>query len=984
MVAVIGSAGIRVTHITDHLARDIGRDISSAFQEAKIDTDSITRATETIRRHELDLARARQQVAEQQRRLSDAEVELIQLRKAEEPDIDAITAAELRLARAHAEVAVATDRVSASTRKLDEAHRQHALALRVTTQQVTHHHQQTNNLVRSEDAHTRSLRDVAQMFGKLVPNIGGANRVGAAFGGVLRGIGTAAAYGFAELTLMAGAQGVAGLVSALGAASGVGLAVPGLLAGAAVGVTTLTVGLQGLGDAFKALDDPEKLKEELKDLAPAAAEFVLAVRDLSPEFKALRQSVQQQLLSGVARDFTTLSRTYIPELRSGLGGVAREINLGGDALVRFAKEKQTIADTRDLFRNTAAGAHLLADAARPALEALRDIGTVGSDFLPELSGQVDKAAHSFAAFIADARESGQLQEWFTQAKDAVAEFGEGLGNIVSAVSGVFNAASGSGASFLDSFVHITDTIDGWVHSFEGQRTLFAFFDSARQAIDAVLPVLSVLAQVFGQQVAPILAMIATAVGPAFVVLVQAIGDALEVARPGIEALADGFAAFLEGIAPALPAIGGLAKVLGETLGKVLADLGPVLNDVLTALSDALSEIISDPEFQQALSDLVRSFGDLLIALAPLLPVLANIAIKFLPVLVDLFDALVPIIEALIPFVELLGPPLEALAFILERIVEGVGIFAEDIEFFVNQTADALGLGAERFSGTTDLMSAAFGKTTDDIHNSSWRIKDILREVTDSAGVAGDGLAGTAGLIGSAFFTTQVNVENAVGGMLRAVQKAHAPMGVAGSALGTAFAGGVQGGAKGATGGLIAIINSLYSQITGNRGRWAQAGSSLGLSFANGLAGNAVMAAIRASANKVMAAAGSFLPSSPAKEGPFSGRGWTFYRGQALMVGFINGIYDTIPGLRLAARTAVASLRLPTGGDLLASHPELFSPRAPAAGGRRSVATLDATSLAAAVHAGMLAAAEQLTVTVSAGEVTRVVNSTNKSNAGRQL
>jgi hypothetical protein len=44
-----------------------------------------------------------------------------------------------------------------------------------------------------------------------------------------------------------------------------------------------------------------------------------------------------------------------------------------------------------------------------------------------------------------------------------------------------------------------------------------------------------------------------------------------------------------------------------------------------------------------------------------------------------------------------------------------------------------------------------------------------------------------------------------------------------------------------------------------------------------------------------------FPSSPAKEGPFSGRGWTPFRGQALIEGFTTGMLNALPDIQSAAQ-----------------------------------------------------------------------------------
>lgn len=68
-----------------------------------------------------------------------------------------------------------------------------------------------------------------------------------------------------------------------------------------------------------------------------------------------------------------------------------------------------------------------------------------------------------------------------------------------------------------------------------------------------------------------------------------------------------------------------------------------------------------------------------------------------------------------------------------------------------------------------------------------------------------------------------------------------------------------------------------------------AGGSLIQGFINGI--KAKIGSVRSAASSVVSAARDYFPFSPARKGPFSGRGYTTYSGQALMAGFAKGIRD---------------------------------------------------------------------------------------------
>ena len=107
------------------------------------------------------------------------------------------------------------------------------------------------------------------------------------------------------------------------------------------------------------------------------------------------------------------------------------------------------------------------------------------------------------------------------------------------------------------------------------------------------------------------------------------------------------------------------------------------------------------------------------------------------------------------------------------------------------------------------------------------------------------------------------------------------------------------------------IQSLFS----NAGSWLL---SSGRSIMDGLAQgirSGISAAVDAASN-AMEAISKLFPHSPAKEGPFSGHGWTLYSGQSIIDGLAEGMLQRRAGLVDATRAAIspASMELMHGMD----------------------------------------------------------------------
>ena len=82
-----------------------------------------------------------------------------------------------------------------------------------------------------------------------------------------------------------------------------------------------------------------------------------------------------------------------------------------------------------------------------------------------------------------------------------------------------------------------------------------------------------------------------------------------------------------------------------------------------------------------------------------------------------------------------------------------------------------------------------------------------------------------------------------------------------------------------------------------------AGSKLMEGFRNGI--DSAKNLVTGAATRVMSAARGIFPGSPAKEGPFSGRGWTLYSGQAIGEALAQGMRDRLRAVH-AASDALAS------------------------------------------------------------------------------
>lgn len=107
-----------------------------------------------------------------------------------------------------------------------------------------------------------------------------------------------------------------------------------------------------------------------------------------------------------------------------------------------------------------------------------------------------------------------------------------------------------------------------------------------------------------------------------------------------------------------------------------------------------------------------------------------------------------------------------------------------------------------------------------------------------------------------------------------------------------FATGVQTSVSNAGTAVDTAAGQIAGTLSGAAGGAGASGAALGQGFADGI--NSKVGEVAAAAAALAAAASAPLPNSPAKTGPFSGKGWTPFRGIALAEGFAEGIEAGAP------------------------------------------------------------------------------------------
>lgn len=351
------------------------------------------------------------------------------------------------------------------------------------------------------------------------------------------------------------------------------------------------------------------------------------------------------------------------------------------------------------------------------------------------------------------------------------------------------------------------------------------------------------------------------------------------------------------LGPALRAVGPLIQPLGDLLGNVAG----ILADNLAPAFDTLGRILAP--VVRALSPVVEQ---LVKGLAPIIPVLVQALGPFAAMLI-----------MLAPVIMLLNIPLIGAVTLLTALIQLM-------------TGDVVGAGQTMVNGFKQT-----GETMRTITQTNWggMASDVLNAMSgmgDSVATKGIGMQTDWG---GALMGMQTSTGSAMGGMLGQLSggmgQAAGIAGMGGQNASGQFGGaimGMQTGANQGASGVLGILRGFIARIPDAMGDLGsllfESGKALLIGLGRGIdnATGGLLSKVIGVVSKVR----SFFPFSPAKTGPFSGRGWVLYSGMA--------IAETLgDGVLARAGAAVAAVRGMTGQMASAVPDSLLAPVLSASG-----------------------------------------------------
>jgi cell wall-associated NlpC family hydrolase len=294
--------------------------------------------------------------------------------------------------------------------------------------------------------------------------------------------------------LVAAAGAATQLTAALAPAAAAAGALPGAFAVAKAASITAKVAFQGMGEAMSAVaeGDAKALEEAMKKLAPNARAVAREGGAIVKTFKSIQGQVQQKMFAGIAPEMREVSGNLAPALRSGMSGVAVEMNKAGKQALAFGQTPLARGVLSDIFSTTQRVIKQATGAVQPFLTAMAKTVQVSLPFAQRLTAVGAGAAKSAAGFLSSKSGMDAMRDAIGRGVERLLTLGRIVKNVFSGIFNMFKQVRADGGSLLITIEQLTAKFAAWAKTSQGQKDVaefFRFLSDTMKQVAALAPIL---------------------------------------------------------------------------------------------------------------------------------------------------------------------------------------------------------------------------------------------------------------------------------------------------------------------------------------------------------------------------------------------------------------------------------------------------------------------------------------------------------------
>ena len=264
---------------------------------------------------------------------------------------------------------------------------------------------------------------------------------------------------------------ILGLAGALGDLIGLIGVLPAGIGFLVTTIAPLILAFQGLGEAVEAVvsKDPEKIKEALSGLAPAARGFVREIQALLKPLGELQDAVQEAFFRPLKGVLTTLVRESLPTLRTGLTGVASSLGTLFAGVGKMLADPDILEAIGDVFESTARIITQVGPGLIEFLGTFFGLMEHGLPFLERIMAGFVRQLNSFTKMLSEGMRGEGFNEFIEDALSTLKELGRLAGSVFRLFGALMGPLDDAGRDLIHTLGDIIDRFTEWLGTVEGQR-----------------------------------------------------------------------------------------------------------------------------------------------------------------------------------------------------------------------------------------------------------------------------------------------------------------------------------------------------------------------------------------------------------------------------------------------------------------------------------------------------------------------------------
>jgi hypothetical protein len=673
------------------------------------------------------------------------------------------------------------------------------------------------------------------------------------------------------LTLVAGTLAV--MAPLMGAAFA---AAPALMLGFAAAMTIGKIAVAGVGDALKAAgEDAAAFEKAIEKLSPEAKAFARAYRESLPALQEVGDAIQDAFFRDTAGRVAQIVQRLVSlrgqavAVAGSLGEVAKNIVLTATNGPNIAALGRVLGGVNDFLQ-------AIKRSIGPVVTGFISLAEQAAAFGGIAGGKVSNALSTLSVWL----NSIDVAAVFERAAPIVEALGEFLSNVAIIARELFSLFNVDGASAAGILGELAAQLAAFLQSAEGQAAL----EALGLAIQAI----------------------ATSSGQIFLALLQALAPILVALSPGIAQLATQISAFL---VPAIALLSPLLQAVAGFLSDNMTWLGPLAGVILAAAAAykvyaAGVTAVAAVQRVLASAQLASTLGWIRNTAAVVANRVAMIAGAVAAGVVRAATLAWVGVQWLLN-AALSANPIGLVVLAIAALVAGIIYAYKNSETFRNIVQATWAAIKVAIAAVADWVTGTLVPSL----QRAW--SQLIAAVTWVKNM----WTATWNAVKSFFMSIWNAIVSYIRFQINVVKSVIKGVAVVVTIIRNAFTQ-AYNAVKSAISRVVAAVKALPRQIIsglGNIGRLLyDKGVSLVQGFINGI--RAMIGRVRDVASSVVNAVTDFLPGSPAKKGPLSGRGYALLRARRMMDDFASGLEDGSSGplrVMLGAVSPMARAMAPT-------------------------------------------------------------------------